>query len=590
MLSSSLFDEPSNKKILGWQRANRIQLVGGPTKNEGQPRRRRWPWWVGGGTLAFLAIIAVGVDIVAHRAEPFVRQQLVQALSERFHARVEIDSLHLSLGNTLRGEWGVWGEGKGLRIWPPAEVEGVQVPQPNPPVEPLVQLDEFHFHAPLHYESGKPIHITQVRLKGLDIRFPPRSHMLRLSQSQNGNLQGSAFQAPAIIVDAVDCVSVRFTLETDKPNKLPLQFVINHFHAKDVRSGAAMNFDAEVENPKPPGLIHTTGAFGPWIVADPGNSPLRGDYSFKHADLSVFKGIAGTLDSTGHYLGTLRDLLVDGQTDTPNFQLSRFGHTMVLHTDFVARVDGTNGDTWLNAVNATLNSSRFTAQGQIVRVLKTGKDGLLHSVGHDIALTTDVGPARIEDFLRLATDAPVPMMDGDIAVQAQIHIPPGTAPVHERMALKGHFVLNQAEFTSLPVEKRIRELSLRGQGKTSELKSAEDEKIKSHAEGDFTLGSGVLTIPTVTYTVPGADIQLHGTYRPSEGTLDFTGTARMQATVSKMVGGWKGILLKPADRFFKKNGAGTEVPIYIAGTRDHPEFGYNGSHAGYTHPQRPDTQ
>jgi len=34
----------------------------------------------------------------------------------------------------------------------------------------------------------------------------------------------------------------------------------------------------------------------------------------------------------------------------------------------------------------------------------------------------------------------------------------------------------------------------------------------------------------------------------------------MEATVSKMVGGWKGLLLKPADRFFKKNGAGTEVP------------------------------
>jgi hypothetical protein len=47
----------------------------------------------------------------------------------------------------------------------------------------------------------------------------------------------------------------------------------------------------------------------------------------------------------------------------------------------------------------------------------------------------------------------------------------------------------------------------------------------------------------------------------------------MQATVSQMVGGWKGILLKPADRFFKKNGAGAEVPIHINGTRDNPKFG-----------------
>lgn len=563
------------------------------TGNGTSPRRRaRWPWWVGGGFLLFLVTAGIIIDIVAHRAEPFVRDQLVEALSDRFHARVELDSFHLSLGNTLRGEWGVWGEGKGLRIWPPAEVEGVHVPQPNPPVEPLIRLDEFHFHGPLHYESGKPIHITQIRLKGLDIRFPPRSRMLHLPQSQAGNLDAhqSNSQVPAFIIDAVDCISAQFRLETDKPNKLPLQFVINHFHLKGVRSGAPMSFDAEVQNPEPPGLIHTTGAFGPWLVTDPGNSPVRGDYTFKHADLSVFKGIAGTLDSTGHYLGTLRDLAVDGETNTPNFQLSRFGHTMVLHTNFDARVDGTNGDTWLNAVNATLNSSHFTAKGHIVRVLKSGSDGRLHSTGHDIAITTDVSPARIEDFLRLATDSPVPMMDGDIAVKAQIHIPPGSAPVHERIAINGHFILDRAEFTSLSVEKRIRELSLRGQGKTSELKSAEDEKIKSHAEGDFILDSGVLTIPTVTYTIPGADIQLHGTYRTNGETLDFTGVAKMQATVSKMVGGWKGILLKPADRFFKKDGAGTEVPIYIAGTRDHPQFGYNSAHGNNTHPQRPDTQ
>ena len=553
-------------------------------------RNARWPWWVGGGFLALLATVAIIVDIVAHRAEPFVREQLVQALSDRFHARVELDSFHLSLGNTLTGEWGIWGQGKGLRIWPPAEVEGVHVPQPNAPVQPLIRLDEFHFHAPLHYESGKPIHITQIRLKGLDIRFPPRSRMLRMSESQPGNAVPQPSTSQAVIIDAVDCSSARFTLETDKPKKLPLQFVINHFYLKDVRSGAPMIFEAEVQNPTPPGLIHTTGAFGPWIVADPGNSPVRGDYTFKHADLSVFKGIAGTLDSTGHYMGTLRDLAVDGQTDTPNFQLSRFGHTMVLHTNFEARVDGTNGDTWLNAVNATLNSSHFTAKGQIVRVLKAGSDGRLHSAGHDIAITTNVGPAKIEDFLRLATDAPVPIMNGDIAVKAQIHIPPGSAPVHERIGIKGHFVLDQAEFTSLSVDKKIRELSLRGQGKTSELKSAEDEKIKSHAEGDFALDGGVLTIPAVTYTVPGADIQLHGTYRTNGETLDFTGVARMQATVSKMVGGWKGLLLKPADRFFKKDGAGTEVPIYIAGTRDHPQFGYNSGHASYTHPQRPDTQ
>jgi hypothetical protein len=47
----------------------------------------------------------------------------------------------------------------------------------------------------------------------------------------------------------------------------------------------------------------------------------------------------------------------------------------------------------------------------------------------------------------------------------------------------------------------------------------------------------------------------------------------MEASVSKMVGGWKGMLLKPADRHFRKDGAGTEVPIHIEGTREAPKFG-----------------
>ncbi len=555
--------------------------------NETLPRRRiRWPWWVGGGLLAFLAIVAIVVDIVAHRAEPFVRAQVVQALSDRFHARVELDSLHLSIGNTLRGEWGVWGEARGLRIWPPTEAQSTGAPQPSD--RPLIQLAEFHFRAPLHYKSGEPVHLTQVRLNGLDIRFPPRSHMQKAAQPASHEPANPS--AVRFIVDDVYCSQAKFTLETDKPNKLPMDFVINHFDARNVRSDAPVEFDAELENPKPPGLIHTKGAFGPWVVDDPGSSAIHGDYTFKHADLSVFKGIAGMLDSTGHYTGTLRDLAVNGETDTPDFQLSRSGHAMVLHTDFDAKVDGTNGDTWLNNVNATLGGSKFTTKGQVVRVLKTGPDGGLYSIGHDIALDVNVNRARIEDFLRLATDSETPMLDGDIAVKARVHIVPGTAPVSERIAIQGHFILDEAGFTSASVQKRIRELSLRGQGRTSELKSGDDEKVKSHADGDFTLGGGVLTIPTVTYTVPGADINLHGTYRTNGGTLDFTGTARLEATVSQAVGGWKGALLKPADRFFKKNGAGTEVPIYIAGTRDKPQFGYNRGHDASTHPERPGTQ
>ena len=110
----------------------------------------------------------------------------------------------------------------------------------------------------------------------------------------------------------------------------------------------------------------TKGNLGPWVVEDPGMTPLKGSYTFRDADLGTFKGISGTLNSTGTYEGPLRDLTVDGVADTPNFALTHFGTPMPLHTQFHAQVDGTNGDTWLQPVYATLGHTQFTTQGKIV--------------------------------------------------------------------------------------------------------------------------------------------------------------------------------------------------------------------------------
>ncbi len=106
---------------------------------------------------------------LAHRAEPLLRARIVEGLEDHFHARVELDSFHM----TLRG--GLWAEGKGLRIWPPAQVAGVGVPRPPGPVKPLIQLTEFRFHAPLDYRPGEAIKVSVVHLEGLEVDLPPRS-------------------------------------------------------------------------------------------------------------------------------------------------------------------------------------------------------------------------------------------------------------------------------------------------------------------------------------------------------------------------------------------------------------------------------
>jgi len=524
--------------------------------------------WTAIGVVLLIAILAGVASFAVHRAEPFLRARIVEALESRFHARVELDGFHMSLVH------GIQAQGRGLRIWPPAQVEGVSVAPDGG--DPLIRLDEFRFHAPFQFKPGKPLPISVVELSGLDIHMPPRSHFHHDTEAPDR----PPLKPPLITfgVDKIVCENAHFVLETSKPGKLPLDFAISHFELTDnaggsIRKGSVMRFVADLTNPRPVGIVHSTGTIGPWQNADPGESPIQGDYTFDHADLASFKGIAGILSSTGKYQGTLRDLAVDGETDTPDFRLTHFGNSIPLHTHFHAKVDATNGDTWLAPVDATLGKSHFTATGPIVRVVEPDANGQPISKGHDIALDVNIVTARIEDFLQLASNKPTPLLTGALTMKAALHISPGPAPVHQRLTIKGAFNLDQALFTSEKIQGRITDLSLRGQGRPQELKGADPSATRSNMKGNFQMANGVITLPALAYMVPGADIQLKGTYGVDGGALDFIGTARLDATVSEMVGGVAGLLLKPADRIFKKDGVGAEIPIRIRGTRESPEFG-----------------
>ena len=595
-------------------------------------KRHRWITVLAVACLVVVVTLSTALSIIAYRFQPLLHSALVQGLQDRFHTRVELDDFHVALGNSLSGEWGIWATGKGLRIWPPRHTGGDRPLEISVQSIPLISLEEFRFHVPLYYQRGKPVKISRVRLAGLKIVVPPRSERdkytgiesavtnakpsdARAGQAgatPNGTanqVQRNADQSrspaagsPApgsgmlsnLVIERIDCERAQLVLETDKPDKLPLGFDIARLELKDVRAGAPMKFEAELTNPKPKGLIRTSGALGPWLAEDPGETAVSGAYSFDHADLATFKGIAGILSSTGNYEGTLRDIVVDGKVDVPDFRLPQFGNALPLRTRFHARVDGTDGDTWLEPVDATLGRSHFTTRGKVVRV-KPPADGRapvttanlppLADYGHDIELKVDVDRGHIEDFLRLANRAQTPFLTGTLAAQASLHIPPGAEPAHRRLRLDGTFKLDDAHFTDPKVQGRIQELSLRGQGRPQQIKY-DDTNVASAMEGDFHMADAVITLPAIHYNVPGAAIQLEGKY-PLEGFMHFEGMARMQATLSQMVGGWKGWLLKPADRFFRKDGAGTEVPILIRGPHDAPEFSLDFGRMKKTSPETP---
>lgn len=560
-------------------------------------RRHRALAWVCALAIVLLVVAATAISILLRNAEPILRAQIVEALERQFHARVELDSFHMSLAGGLRAQ------GQGLRIWPPSQVKGITVPAAAAP-QPLISIDEFHFRAPLHYSPNQPVRISVVELHGLVVDLPPASHFAPAADKPQGGARNDAVKKALLHfeLDSVACSDTVLRLETSKPGKLPLVFNIPSMKFTNIQPAGTMDFTADLVNAIPKGTVQTSGKLGPWSVDDPGQSDIQGQYTFDNANLGDFRDIAGTLHSTGRYTGTLRELAVDGTADVPNFSLTHFGAAMPLHTEFNAQVDATNGDTQLNQINAVLGESHFTVEGKVVRVPvseaevassqdpKSNPRAEAPAKGHDISLTVNVPQGRMEDYIRLVSKSGTPLLTGLLNLKTTLDIPPGKEHVYERIKLKGTFRLNNAQFTSAKVQDRVNELSLRGLGLAKEAKVKDKNDTPpalAEMQSSFAMADGVVTMPDLLYQVPGADIALSGTYGIDGGTINFTGKAKLQATVSQMIGGWKGALATPLDRFFKKDGAGTEVGIKIDGTRDDPHFVVDLHGFKHTSPERP---
>ena len=73
-----------------------------------------------------------------------------------------------------------------------------------------------------------------------------------------------------------------------------------------------------------------------------------------------------------------------------------------------------------------------------------------------------------------------------------------------------------------------------------ESKDPQTANVASDMQGNFTLGGGALSLSNLHYKVPGALIKLDGTYTLDGNKFDFYGTANLDASVSRLVGGWKG--------------------------------------------------
>jgi hypothetical protein len=482
-----------------------------------------------------------------------LRNRVIETLSTRFKSRVELGELHVWIAN------GIHVDGKSLKIF------GVSDPNPwEPGVQPLLAVEEFSFQTALLNLFREPMNVDTIYVNGLTMNVPPKRNRQQMNElrTRSGRM--------SMTVDRFVCSNTKLIINTANPAKAPLEFDISDLRMKDIGPGQPLRFEATLVNPKPVGDIRSTGEFGPLREESPRDSAVGGSYTFTNADLGTLKGIGGTLSSTGQYAGTLGRIEVNGQTDTPDFQINISGHRVPLHTSFHAIVDGTDGDTYLDPVTATVLHSSFTARGKIVR--------MKNALGRDIELEVVLGRAKIEDLLKLGVKTDPAILTGSVGMNTKLSLPPGEADIANRLRLAGSFHIPDAYFSSNKIQDRIDSLSLRSQGKPQPAHGDAPTAISSDLRGTFALRQGILSFSFLHFQIPGTHADMAGKYSLDGDTFDFHGTLKLDAKLSQMTTGWKSILLKPVDPFFHKHGAGTEVPFKITGTRDEPHFGLDFHH------------
>jgi hypothetical protein len=528
-------------------------------------RRRLWPWVAG-----FLVIVASAIFIEAHHfithAQSILRARVIETLSARFKTKVELAELDVWLADGLNVS------GKGLNIFGPTD------PNPSEPgVQALISVEEFRFHTGVLSLFRSPMRVDAVYVKGMVLNVPPKQDQRRLNEMGDESSR-KMMKKTSIFVDKFICDDTELVINTLKPGKEPLVFQIGHLDMKEIGSGQPLRFEATLVNPKPVGNIKSTGTFGPFREEAPRETPVAGDYTFTDADLGTLKGIRGILSSTGKYGGMLGRIEVSGATDTPDFRLDISGHPVALHTDFHAIVDGTDGDTYLDPVKARFLHSALTANGKVIRVR--------NPAGLDIELNVVMDHARIEDLLQLAVKTEPPVISGPVEIKTKLSLFPGPKDVANRLKLDGSFKISAGVFSSQKIQDRIDSLSLRSRGEPQQAKEHAEVGVPSEINGTFRLEEGMFTFPLLQFVVPGTHADVAGQYSMDGDTFDFHGKLRLDAKLSQMVTGWKSLLLKAADPFFNKHGAGTEIPFKVSGTRSDPKFGLDLGQKADADPER----
>jgi AsmA-like C-terminal region len=313
---------------------------------------------------------------------------------------------------------------------------------------------------------------------------------------------------------------------TRSPGKPPLIFAIHDSTLRNIGARRSLSFQVTLSNPEPPGDITASGRFGPWKVGDAGQTPVSGIYTFHNADLGVFHGIAGMLSSHGKFQGTLGHIGVQGSTETPHFEVTLGHHPVQLETQFDAFVNAENGDVVLQQVDSTFNKTTVISKGSVV--------GTPGRKGKTATVDMQVRNGRIQDILRLFVKSDESPMSGAVSLRARATIPPGAGRFLTKVRLSSDFGVDDGSFKT-KTQQHVDQLSAASRGENDVNPATVLSDLKGHVE----LHEGIATLSNLSFGVPGASAEMHGTYDLLTKGIDLHGILKMDSDLSKAAHGVK---------------------------------------------------
>ena len=484
--------------------------------------------------ISLALVIVIGISaFLWHRYWPFAQQSIIQNLQEAGDSHVTVRSFRTTYFPS-----------------PGAVLEGVVFIHGTKFPAPLITIDRLTIRGSYFGLIGR--RVSNITADGLHIIIPPFG-------------TGEPFHITTSTITIGEIVTHNAILDfySDPHDQHPFRFDIHDADLRNVGWNGPLSYRVQLHNPEPPGEITAAGKFGVWDQSNPANTPVSGDYKFDQADLSVFDGISGILSSTGKFQGHLGRIDISGTTNTPDFMVNMSGHTVPLNTDFTAHVDGTNGDTFLDRVDARFRKTRVFAKGSIAG--RPNQDGKLAQID----LSTKDG--RVEDVLRLFVKQEPSPMSGAISLTTRADLPPGDAPFLKKLKLAGHFEVADGRLSNPETQTGLDKLSAGARGLK---KDGPVEPVTAEVEGTVQLQNAIGRFSDLDFRIPGAHARVRGTYNVISHQIDLDGQMWLDTKLSNTTTGAKALASKVIDPFFHKGRhKGEIVPVRMGGTYEKPSYG-----------------